>query len=314
MLNDWNSALFQTHAKHAARVAAVVVALYAAKAAFSLCANKVKESNFRREIQKQKKDVVYVYGWARRPGTLGMSTPVLRLETYLRLERIPYVYVPLLSTDKSPTGRLPFVVYNGEVIADSEFIRIFCEEKIAKKKLSDRFTPEQNALARTVRRMVEGSLTQGFYRAIIVDNPAALFEAFAEMTGYPLFIIKIFVSQHRQRIISILNAVGYGDLTDKEYRFELLEDVKALETMLQGKKFLLGDSPCCYDCTVFASVHLALGAKTPQVPIEAFNYLHQSKVFQEYNARMLALAFPDAEKIYAMPNKTVQDFTVVAGN
>lgn len=59
-----------------------------------------------------------------------LSCPCMSVELFLRINKIPFEEVIVIDADEvSPTGRLPMIEYNGEVITDSWYIMDFLEKK-----------------------------------------------------------------------------------------------------------------------------------------------------------------------------------------
>jgi len=90
----------------------------------------------------------------------------------------------------------------------------------------------------------------------------------------------------------VKSAEGQGIARHSEAEiYELgLDDVKAVETQLGKKKFILGPKPAEVDATVFAFLH-GMAAEVFPTPIQA--YILGSKTLMAYHDRMDALVFAD---------------------
>ena len=256
----------------------------------------VKASQARQSLASLEQGVVHVFLFPRWTKGPNFSSPCLKLETFLRIAKIPYIaHLSMDAISLSPTERLPFISYNGELVADSEFIIQYLTKKFD-VKLDSSLSPEQHAQGLQVRRQVESFVSWGMYRSLWVDNAKVMAKLIIESMGAPALLVNwILMPQFRKGTIKMLNTVGHGDLTNEQYKSEFLRDLRALELQLSKKAFLLtDDSPTSYDCAVYnyLSIISAVDMST-----EAFAFVRNSRPIQEYVARMNRIAFPDMATI-----------------
>mmetsp|Transcript_11596 Transcript_11596/g.13360 ORF Transcript_11596/g.13360 Transcript_11596/m.13360 type:complete len:312 (+) Transcript_11596:31-966(+) len=249
-----------------------------------------KTSAQKAALASLEKDMVHIFVFPRWSRGVSFSAPCLRLEAFLRLNHIPYVAHFTMDTSNSPTERLPYIVYNGEVIADSEFAAQYLTKKLG-LQCNASLSAHDDAIGLAARRLVEGSLQYATYRTMSVDHPSSLVSVFSREFRIPRFAAAYFVRSMRQRTISMLNGIGFGDLTDVEYRSEMLRDLRALEALIGTKPFLLGDAPSSYDANVYAA--LAIPMQMTEIETSEFAYIRNSAVLTSYVARVAALLFPD---------------------
>ncbi|VDL85117.1 unnamed protein product [Nippostrongylus brasiliensis] len=95
----------------------VWISVASAAAYFLFFRKSSKEVQLRK--QDWKKDVVYLYQFPRSPTVPNVSPFCLKVETFLRVNKIAYEVCPL-TMGRSQYGLLPFVELNGEHIADSQ--------------------------------------------------------------------------------------------------------------------------------------------------------------------------------------------------
>ncbi|XP_077989758.1 failed axon connections homolog [Glandiceps talaboti] len=76
----------------------------------------------------------------------------LKLETYLRFAKIPYVNIP--SSKWSPKHKTPWIEFNGEILGDTSFIIEFLNEKF-EVDLNKHLNPSDKATARAFQKMAE---------------------------------------------------------------------------------------------------------------------------------------------------------------
>lgn len=279
--------------KHRSKLAVGIAGLVVAAKALMVATRLLKQKQHAAMLSRLEKDVVHIFcfpRWSRGPN---ISSPCFRVECFLRLARIPYKVHFTMDASCSPTERLPYMVYNGTVLADSEFIAKWAYDKF-NSKVDSHLTPEQHAVGLATRRLVEGSLQQGSQRMNVVDHPERFVELYKTEAGVPRFVAAFFVRKMRKQYINMLNAVGHGDLTDAQYKSEMMRDYKALEALIGDKPFLLGDEITSYDCNIYAhlQVFIALNINTPE-----FEYLRSSKILRSFSDRMGKALFPDMDVI-----------------
>ncbi|XP_071545471.1 failed axon connections homolog [Panulirus ornatus] len=97
------------------------------------------------EWAKAGKDMVVLHCLPRGRITPHLSPFVMKLETYLRLAKIPY---KLDFTEPfGPKGKSPWITFNGEEIGDSQLVMEHLGRQY-KKDFSSKLTEEQKAVAR----------------------------------------------------------------------------------------------------------------------------------------------------------------------
>jgi glutathione S-transferase len=295
-----NCLLHSKVAKAVAAVAAVTVVYKIVSAS--------KLARARAALKNLEPGVVHIFMYPRWSKGPNISSPCLKLETFLRIAKIPYVaHLSMDANPLSPTERLPFISYNGQLMAESEFIIQFLTEKF-NVKIDGALEPEKHAHGLAIRRQVETFAGWGMYRQLWVDNPHVISKIFIEEMGAPRFLVNnIIVPKYRKGAIHMLNTTGHGDLTDPQYISELMRDLRSLELVLSKQSFLLTDSyPTSYDCSVFAYLHI-MTVYCASLQTEPFKFVQSSSVLQAYVDRMNKLAFPDMAAI-ADPKAKIQTF------
>jgi glutathione S-transferase len=68
--------------------------------------------------------MIQLHAFAPLWGLIDLSQPVMKVDVYLRLTKLPYKLVPfsMESFAAAPKGKLPYIVDGQERIADSNFI------------------------------------------------------------------------------------------------------------------------------------------------------------------------------------------------
>ncbi|CUG90869.1 glutathione S-transferase, putative [Bodo saltans] len=286
------------------KLLAAVVGIVAVKVIARVASRTIAKRRHAAELAKLEKNVIHLFSFPRWSGGPNFSTPCFRIEAFLRLAKLPYRIHFTMDAAKSPTERLPYIVYNDTILADSEFISQFLTKEM-KLQVDSHLTPKDHALGLATKRLVEGSLQFGSARIMNVDNPAFVAALYSAELGVPLFVAKFFVRGMRKSYIKLLNTVGHGDLTDAQFKSEMIRDYKALEALIGDKPFLLGDRPSSYDCSLYANLQffIALGLKTPE-----FDYLRSSAVLAPYVQRLDKILFPDMATVVDVKKAKSQYF------
>ena len=103
--------------------------------------------------------MIELYGFAPVWGLADLSPFVMKVDTYLRLARLPYKLVPfsMETMTASPKGKLPYIVDGKEKVADSSFIVEYCQSKYG-DRLDAELTDAQRATGHATVRMLEENL------------------------------------------------------------------------------------------------------------------------------------------------------------
>lgn len=158
---------------------------------------------------------------------------------------------------KAPRGKLPYIRDGEEIIADSTLIRLHLEKRY-NIDFDRGLSPEQRGIAWAAERLCEDHLYWLAVQERWLDGdnfergPARFFDA-APMPLRPL--IKTMV---RRRIRSTLHGQGIGRYNAQERAMLAGRGFASLSAILAGKPYLMGESPCGADATVYSFVAGAL--------------------------------------------------------
>ncbi|WKX98801.1 hypothetical protein Q1695_014023 [Nippostrongylus brasiliensis] len=242
------------------------------------------------KIQKDdwKRDVVYLYQFPRSKAVPCLSTYCMKVETFLRANKIPHEWgrfrlpgsnstaeapsicrcrrVFVTQLGRSKYGLLPFVELNGEHIADSQIILNRLVEHFNVKPLP---SPRDEAMARAVGRMCENHTSMLHYKFKVVENPSNNYTNIAlEDMGCASWLIpfaaplfsKFLRSKASKRI-----KVSLGDFSVEDCKNLLKKDYDAYRDLLGDRKFLFGDEVTVADCSLFSQL-----ASTIYLPVENY--------------------------------------------
>lgn len=206
----------------------------------------------------------------------------IKLETYLKLAKIPYQTKVINDPRKTPKGKLPIIKDGEKIRADSSLIIEYLNKTYG-DKLDSHLTPEQKALAITVQRLCEDHLYWiVMYERWIPDGAWKVINPvfFGNLSG-PL---KWFLpSMIRKNIKKACYNHGIGRFTDEE-RFQLgKQDIDTIVTLLGTNSYFFGNNPTSIDATLWGFITPLLN--TP-IPSKLRDYASNIPALAEYDSRM----------------------------
>lgn len=290
---------FEAHRKLCITAVAVLGGLTVIKAV-AACYDHVRRARRKAYLHSLEEGVVHVFMHRRWSHGPNFFPQCVKVETFLRLAKIPYVAHFTDDVSISPNGRLPLVVHNKAVLAESDFILPYLTQTF-KVTLDDHLSQAQHAEGFMIKRMIESSIHYGLNRTIFVDFPQVLINMFSVEFNLQSIVASVLVHNMRANTIKVLNAVGYGNLSQEQYEREFLHELQSLETLLKTEHagdgsgaFLLGPKPTSYDCSLYAWLQVA-GEMGPHGP--GLSFVATSNVLKEYVSRVSRIAFPDFDSL-----------------
>jgi len=249
-------------------------------------------------VQAFERDVVYLVQFPRTHTIVSSSPFSLKLETWLRANKIPYRNVNNDGTKGSAKGQVPFIELNGRHIADSNFIIDHLSETFD-VSLDRHLTTRQRAEARAISVLIEESLFRclAYDRSIDYTWLGTAKGYLPSWTGWKKIILPKFVPSHVSRGLKrILLAQGYGRHSPSEIEAITKKDLVALSELLGDKKYLFGDQISTVDVTMFGHVVEFLDAPLQNDQIKSFIELSCSNLIEFCN-RVKAEYWPNWNEI-----------------
>lgn len=201
-------------------------------------------------------------GWGMNP-----SPFCLKVESYLRLAGLPYK-ARTIPPMKAPKGKLPFIVDEGTVVADSSTIYEYL-----KGKYGDRFdaglTPAQRAEAHLIKRLLEESLYFVMTYSRWVDEEGWVGMREALFRGMPLAARLIVPFLIRRKIRRDLAGQGIGRHAREDIYKLGIADLAALAVKLEGREWLAAERMTTIDIIAHAFLFNISEPKV-ETPLKAF--------------------------------------------
>ncbi len=182
-------------------------------------------------------------------GLRNVSPFCLKVEMLLTSLGLPFEMDVQLDPRKAPKGKLPYLVTDKRVIADSELITEYLDEitqGAVYRGLSDRDRAHGLALA----RLVDDHLYWLFVASRWLDDDwfPNIVEGFFHIA--PRIVRPLVAGVAQRQVRRTLHLHGLGRHTLEEQRGFVARDLEALEHAVPASGFLFGDKPCIYDFTI----------------------------------------------------------------
>jgi glutathione S-transferase len=213
----------------------------------------------------------------------------MKLESYLRLTKIPHEIVTTRSMGKSPKKTMPSIETDGQAMSDSQLIIEHLEKKSA-SPVDAFLSAEQRAQANAYRRMLEHHLVNIliYFRWVPQDG----WNQFSRVVfaGAPSLVRTVIGSQIRKGSVQRLQAMGLGRHAPQELLAFARQDLESIALFLGDKPFVFGTQISTLDLTVFSLFSNILygGVEMPlQACVRAHSNLvvHASRVMQQIFGR-----------------------------
>lgn len=232
--------------------------------------------------------MITLYSFAPAFGLPDPSPFVTKVETLLKMANLPY-RIDTKGFSKAPKGKLPYIDDDGQIIADSTFIRWHIEKKYG-IDFDDGLTSEQRAIAWAFEKMAEEHLYFAALDARWNDDanfargPAAFFRA------VPGLIRPLVISLVRRRVRRRLRGQGMGTHSRAEIVVLGTRAIDAMADFLGAKPYFMGAEPTGVDATMFA---FAAGILCPvfDTPLRTAAERHDN--LKRHVGRMTARYYPD---------------------
>jgi len=205
-------------------------------------------------VANPKKDVVYLFQFP--PVAKFNASPFcLKVETYLKLNKIPYEVVKGNHMSKSPKGKLPIIELNGEVITDSGFIIDRLKLKFGDPD-SD-LSPQQRAISTLLQRTWEDHLNPIFLYYRWIHHEGWSYWGDKGLASVPAPIKLFLVPVIRKGIWQNIWGQGIGRFSEEEMVVLAKQDIAALEGLLSSgnNKFIFGEKPHTVDVQAYSLLY-----------------------------------------------------------
>lgn len=205
-------------------------------------------------------------------GILNGSPFCMKLETYLKLARMPYKVSFENSPRQAPKGKLPYIKDGDFVLGDSGLVISYLKKKYG-DPLDSWLDEDQVAVMHAYRRMIEDHLILVMIYSRWADEAGwhvVRKDFFAHLPNPLRMFMPHLVRWRMQKWM-----FGHGVL--RHSRSEIYdfgrEDFASVVTYLGTKKFFMGDRPSTIDATLYSFLCNILRTPVPS-PLKDFSNQH----------------------------------------
>ncbi len=232
--------------------------------------------------------MIILYGAGPGFGLPDASPYSMKTAVQLRMAGLDFLVRPA-SPAQSPKGQLPFIDDDGELVADSTFIRLHLEWKYG-FDLDAALDARQRAEAWAIERMVENHFgwTAAWPRYFLDRNLAHGAARFLE--GVPQARRAAMIEALRSRVAADFRAVGLEGHEPDEIEWLGTRSLQSLSAILGDKAYLMGDRPSGVDAIAFAQLAALL---TPEFDSPLRLAAEGMLNLADYTDRMMARFYPD---------------------
>lgn len=228
-------------------------------------------------------------------GLPSFSPACMKLETWLRMAKLPYKADRTANIAAAPKGKLPFIDYQGKLLGDSTLIIEMLKEKEG-IDLDEGLTSAERAISVAFRRMLKENTYWGavHIRYNMEENWQVYKKVLAKMLGAdtPSEVVEQILQELRESVRTQIYNHGMGRHSSDEIYQITTADCQALSDFLADKPFFMGDKPTTLDATAYAYLDNFIKApfKSPIV-----DYLLQLENLCQHCDRMKTQFFSDTE-------------------
>ena len=150
---------------------------------------------------------------------------------------------------KAPKGKLPFLIKDGEKLADSELIVEYINESTQGRVYAG-LSPKDKAVGVALSRLIDDHLYWIMVASRWLDDEwfPNVIDGFFHIAPKP---IRGFIARQAQKQVrKTIHLHGLGRHTQEELEGFARRDLQALQDAVGDSEFLFGSEPCIFDFTI----------------------------------------------------------------
>ncbi|KAL9961674.1 hypothetical protein ACROYT_G030666 [Oculina patagonica] len=189
----------------------------------------------------------------------------------------------------SKKGKKPWIEFNGQEIADSNFCIVFLKKEF-RVDIDSHLSATEKAIAYSIRTMLE----ENTYWALVYYRFVSDYAGHVRGTLFGHLILPLrhlIFYMVKRKVRGDLWSHGIGRHSEQDLYGIAERDLLAVSAILGQKKFLFGEKPCLADAAVFAFI----AASTWDCPQSPFAELTKSRAknLEKLAQRIKEMYYPD---------------------
>jgi len=242
------------------------------------------------KFQEKCKSKVILHGPPRMDNCLNNSPFVIKLETYLKMAKIPYEFDPVHSY--GPKRKTPWISYKSVHMGDSNLIIKHLNKEFNIDFNKGKYSKTELAAAHGIRSIFDDHYFWCYAKWIWIDG--------IKYVGQDLTLKNpIFLYPFQMVIKLTLWLQGLGLHTESEFIQMMEDDLRSVSDFLGKKKYFLGEFPSELDACAFGFIAGTL-LRLKKSPYQRLINEELTNL-KDYFERMKAEFYPDWNQIILSP-------------
>ena len=201
--------------------------------------------------------MIKLYQFAPAFGLPNISSFCLKLETYLRMVKIPFESVYGSDMSKAPKGKMPYIIDGDKKIGDSNFI--IDHLKQTHGDLDTHLSASDRAISLAIRRLIEENLYWVMAHNRWSEPKNWEMTKAVSFKELPALLKATVPNLARKDMQKQIQGHGMGKHSFEEIYAIGIADLVALADFLGDKKFFFGDEPTSLDASAYGILANILG-------------------------------------------------------
>lgn len=226
--------------------------------------------------------MIQVYVYYPVLGLPNASPFCLKIETFLRMVKLPFELVYTNNPRLSPTNKLPFIKDENITIPDSRFIIKYLIEKY-NLTVDDHLTEAEHAKGMAITRLLEDSLYWAAVYSRWIDErfwPLTKKHYFSRLKMPLRAFLPGLIRKDQKKV---LWSQGITRLSRAQIYELAEEDIRAISNLLGDQPYILGSKVSSFDAAAYGFI---ANIVVPEIPTPLKTYASQHSNLEAYCARI----------------------------